>query len=47
MYKRWKKLEKDFYMKKAKSDDSSKISDVYDCIKHDMIYNPLLYNTAV
>jgi inositol hexakisphosphate/diphosphoinositol-pentakisphosphate kinase len=33
-------------MKKAKSYDSSKITNVYDCIKYDMIHHPLLINSS-
>ena len=42
MFKRWKKLEKDFYSHKKKKYDVSKIPDIYDCIKYDILHNPAL-----
>ena len=44
MFKRWKKLEKDFYSKKSGLYDTSKIPDVYDCNIYDLIHNPALTN---
>ncbi|XP_065883522.1 inositol hexakisphosphate and diphosphoinositol-pentakisphosphate kinase 2-like isoform X2 [Dysidea avara] len=38
MLARWKKLEKDFKCKDGKF-DISKIPDIYDCIKYDMLHN--------
>ena len=36
---RWAKLEKDFYHKKKDRFDISKIPDIYDCIKYDIVHN--------
>jgi inositol hexakisphosphate/diphosphoinositol-pentakisphosphate kinase len=36
---RWQKLEKDFYNDKADTFDISKIPDIYDCIKYDLVHN--------
>jgi inositol hexakisphosphate/diphosphoinositol-pentakisphosphate kinase len=36
---RWQKLEKDFYNEKADTFDISKIPDIYDCIKYDLVHN--------
>ena len=38
MIKRWAKLEKDFRHKKGHF-DISKIPDIYDCIKYDLLHN--------
>lgn len=38
MYRRWGKIEKDFYTKN-KTFDISKIPDIYDCIKYDLQHN--------
>ncbi|KAL1512848.1 hypothetical protein ABEB36_002365 [Hypothenemus hampei] len=38
MYRRWSKIEKDFYTKN-KTFDISKIPDIYDCIKYDLQHN--------
>lgn len=38
MVNRWKKLEKDFMLKNGKF-DISKIPDIYDCIKYDLLHN--------
>lgn len=38
MYRRWSKIEKDFYTK-SKTFDISKIPDIYDCIKYDLQHN--------
>ena len=39
MTMRWAKLEKDFYHKKKDRFDISKIPDIYDCIKYDIVHN--------
>lgn len=36
---RWRKLEREFYNRKKDKFDLSKIPDIYDCIKYDMIHN--------
>lgn len=41
MFKRWKKLEKDF-KKKDNTYDISKIPDIWDNIKFDVLHNPHL-----
>lgn len=41
MLKRWRKLEKDF-KKKDNSYDISKIPDIWDNIKYDVLHNPHL-----
>ena len=38
MVNRWKKLEKDFMLKDGRF-DISKIPDIYDCIKYDLLHN--------
>ena len=38
MLRRWSKLEKDFKMKSGLF-DITKIPDIYDCIKYDMMHN--------
>ena len=38
MVNRWKKLEKDFKLKNGRF-DISKIPDIYDCIKYDLLHN--------
>ena len=38
MVKRWSKLEKDFKQAEGKF-DISKIPDIYDCIKYDLLHN--------
>ena len=38
MQRRWSKLEKDFKMKENRF-DISKIPDIYDCVKHDLLHN--------
>jgi hypothetical protein len=39
MFKRWRKLEKDF-LRKDDSFDISKIPDITDNIKYDILHNP-------
>lgn len=39
---RWRKLMRDFYHKKKKSFDLSKIPDIYDCAKYDVLHSPQL-----
>jgi inositol hexakisphosphate/diphosphoinositol-pentakisphosphate kinase len=39
MFKRWRKIEKDF-KKKDNSYDISKIPDIFDNIKFDLLHNP-------
>jgi inositol-hexakisphosphate/diphosphoinositol-pentakisphosphate 1-kinase len=39
MLRRWSKLEKDFYNKKKDKFDISKIPDIYDSIKYDLMHN--------
>lgn len=41
MLQRWGKLEKDFRMKNGRY-DISKIPDIYDCVKYDVIHNATL-----
>ncbi|KAK5622985.1 Inositol hexakisphosphate and diphosphoinositol-pentakisphosphate kinase 1 [Crenichthys baileyi] len=41
MLQRWSKLEKDFHMKNGRY-DISKIPDIYDCVKYDVIHNASL-----
>ncbi|MEQ2159545.1 hypothetical protein GOODEAATRI_024154, partial [Goodea atripinnis] len=41
MLQRWSKLEKDFRMKNGRY-DISKIPDIYDCVKYDVIHNASL-----
>ena len=38
MLQRWSKLERDFRMKSGRY-DISKIPDIYDCVKYDVIHN--------
>ena len=38
-HSRWAKLGKDFYSKKKNIFDISKIPDIYDCVKYDVIHN--------
>jgi hypothetical protein len=42
MCERWRKLHKDFYSSKKERFDLSKIPDIYDCIKHDVVHNSSL-----
>jgi inositol-hexakisphosphate/diphosphoinositol-pentakisphosphate 1-kinase len=44
IYKRWIKLYQDFYNTKKKKFDVSKIPDIYDNIKYDLIHNKSLLN---
>ena len=39
MLRRWSKLEKDFFDKKKGKFEISKIPDIYDCIKYDLMHN--------
>lgn len=39
MLQRWEKLEKDLYNKKKDSFDVSKIPDIYDQLKYDIMHN--------
>ncbi|XP_033125295.1 inositol hexakisphosphate and diphosphoinositol-pentakisphosphate kinase 2-like isoform X2 [Anneissia japonica] len=39
MLRRWAKLEKDFFMQKKSHFDITKIPDIYDCVKYDMLHN--------
>ncbi|KAI6647990.1 Inositol hexakisphosphate and diphosphoinositol-pentakisphosphate kinase 1 isoform X12 [Oopsacas minuta] len=39
MIQRWQKLKKDFYDLKSNTFDISKIPDLYDCIKYDIMHN--------
>jgi len=39
MSERWEKLYRDFYSVKKQQYDLSKIPDIYDCIKYDMLHN--------
>ena len=39
MYTRWRKLRKEFYKSKRKKFDLSKIPDIYDCVKFDIMHN--------
>jgi hypothetical protein len=42
MCERWRKLHKDFYSSKKERFDLSKIPDIYDCIKYDVVHNSSL-----
>ena len=44
MLRRWAKLEKDFYNKKKEKFEISKIPDIYDCIKYDLMHNKSILN---
>lgn len=44
IYKRWIKIYQDFYDRKKKKFDISKIPDIYDNIKYDLIHNTFLKN---
>ncbi|XP_062522518.1 inositol hexakisphosphate and diphosphoinositol-pentakisphosphate kinase 2-like isoform X2 [Corticium candelabrum] len=39
MASRWEKLEKDFYQAKRRLFDISKVPDLYDCVKYDLLHN--------
>ena len=39
MFKRWEKINKDFFSKKKGRYEISKIPDIYDCIRYDLIHN--------
>jgi inositol hexakisphosphate/diphosphoinositol-pentakisphosphate kinase len=44
MLRRWSKLEKDFYNKKKEKFEISKIPDIYDSIKYDLMHNRNILN---
>jgi inositol hexakisphosphate/diphosphoinositol-pentakisphosphate kinase len=44
MLRRWSKLEKDFYNKKKEKFEISKIPDIYDSIKYDLMHNKNILN---
>ncbi len=44
MLRRWSKLEKDFYNKKKQKFELSKIPDIYDSIKYDLMHNKTILN---
>ncbi len=44
MLRRWSKLEKDFYNKKKEKFEISKIPDIYDSIKYDLMHNNQIIN---
>jgi hypothetical protein len=44
MLRRWSKLEKDFYNKKKGNFEISKIPDIYDSIKYDLMHNRSILN---
>ena len=44
MLRRWSKLEKDFYNKKKEKFEISKIPDIYDSIKYDLMHNRSILN---
>ena len=46
MYKRWKKLEKDFYSHRNERYDISKIQDINDGIRYDVIHNSFMMNDS-
>ena len=39
IFKRWRKLKEDFFDHKTKKFNISKVPDIYDNIKYDMIHN--------
>ena len=43
MQKRWGKLVKDFQLSSGRF-DISKIPDIYDCIKYDLLHNRYVHN---
>jgi len=47
IFKRWKKLEKDFYSRKLNRYDISKIPDVNDGIRYDALHNSYLINDTM
>ncbi len=47
MYKRWKKLDKDFYSKRLSRYNISKISDVNDGVRYDALHNGYLKNPTM
>lgn len=44
MLRRWSKLEKDFYNRKKEKFEISKIPDIYDSIKYDLMHNRAILN---
>lgn len=44
MLRRWSKLEKDFYNRKKEKFEISKIPDIYDSIKYDLMHNRSILN---
>ncbi len=44
MLRRWSKLEKDFYNKKKEKFEISKIPDIFDSIKYDLMHNKNILN---
>jgi inositol hexakisphosphate/diphosphoinositol-pentakisphosphate kinase len=42
-FARWEKLQRDFYKPKTQTYDHSKIPDIYDCVKYDVMHNPELF----
>lgn len=44
MLRRWSKLEKDFYNKKKEKFEISKIPDIFDSIKYDLMHNRSILN---
>ncbi|OQS00903.1 inositol hexakisphosphate and diphosphoinositol-pentakisphosphate kinase [Achlya hypogyna] len=47
MRERWAKLYRDFYSKKGKTFDLSKIPDIHDCIRYDAMHNAHLYLNGI
>ncbi|KDO29022.1 hypothetical protein SPRG_06077 [Saprolegnia parasitica CBS 223.65] len=47
MRERWAKLYRDFYSKKGKTFDLSKIPDIHDCIRYDAMHNAHLYLSGI
>eukprot|EP00924_Labyrinthula_sp_SR-Ha-C_P014582 snap_masked-scaffold_34-processed-gene-2.6-mRNA-1 protein AED:0.01 eAED:0.01 QI:0/0/0/1/1/1/2/0/1110 len=43
---RWKKLKKDFYSESKKKFNLSKIPDIYDCAKYDVLHSPALLSLS-
>ena len=39
IFKRWRKLKEDFFDQKTQKFNITKVPDIYDNIKHDMIHN--------
>ncbi|OQS07556.1 inositol hexakisphosphate and diphosphoinositol-pentakisphosphate kinase [Thraustotheca clavata] len=47
MRERWAKLYRDFYSKKGKTFDLSKIPDIHDCIRYDAMHNAHLFLSGI